>query len=169
MVYDYLQQSDDTNKDERSQTPSSVSCVIPLIWSIEATLLLEVRVMPSLIRGSIVTERKEKETSGVLVMFFFFFLNLNTECMGALIVQIHTDKCTFLYAYFTSKIFLNTTKSTYKIPVKPISKITDTIKRPWKLNLLLKKELQFIDNPEKLWNKIMAFLFKYLGIISTVH
>lgn len=35
-----------------------------------------------------------------------FFFNLNTDCMGALIVQIHTDKCTFLYAYFTSKVFL---------------------------------------------------------------
>lgn len=73
MVYDYLQQSDDTNKDERSQTPNSVYCIIPLIWSIKATLLPEVRVMPSLVRGSVVTERKEKETSGVLAMFFFSF------------------------------------------------------------------------------------------------
>lgn len=90
MVYDYLQQSDDTNKDERSQTPNSVYCIIPLIWSIKATLLLEVRVMPSLVRGSVVTERKEKETSGVLAMFFFsFFLNLSTDSMGGLIVQIH--------------------------------------------------------------------------------
>lgn len=67
------------------------------------------------------------------------------------------------------KFFKNTTKSTHKILVKPVSKITDTIKRPWKLNLLLKKELQFIVNSAKLWHKCMAFLFKYLGIISTVH
>lgn len=90
-------------KEARHQT---VYCIIPLIWRIKATLLLEVRVRPSLVRGSVVTERKDKETSGVLVMFFFsFFFNLSTDCMGGLIVQIHTDKCTFLYAYFTSKVY----------------------------------------------------------------
>lgn len=66
MVYDYLQQSDDTNKDTQLDTKQCT--IIQLIWSIKAILLPE-WVMPS----QKWDWKEGKGDFGVLAMFFFSF------------------------------------------------------------------------------------------------
>lgn len=104
MLYDYLQQSDDTNKDERSQTPN---CVLYNCTNMKYKSNTAARSQSdALPRKGKRSDWKEGQGDfwGIGdVLFFFFFLS--TDCKGGLIVQIHTDKCTFLYAYFASEVF----------------------------------------------------------------
>ena len=63
MAYDYLQQSDDTDKDERIQTPN---CVLYNCTNMKYKSNTAARSQSdaSLVRGSVVTERRTRRLLG---------------------------------------------------------------------------------------------------------